>query len=591
MTDISKIRITIDAKTYQANEGESVLQVAMREGLDIPHLCYHEDLPIEANCRLCLVEYEREKAGRIENKLTTSCTLKVKEGLRVKTKSRRIERLRKENLALLLANHKKLCPKCQKGLPCQTAELMEKYGVIGSEYLDKNFELPMHLMGTAAEFDPNLCIKCGRCVNTCSAIGINYLEIEGKGADAHLTYNKNAKVDCIYCGQCTVHCPVNAVREQSHLTAVEGVLKDKDKVVIAQMAPSIRASIGEEFGMPIGQNTEGRMFTALRQLGFDKLFDVNMGADITTMVESQELAERIKKEQASGQRILPMFTACCPAWVKFLEFYYPELIPHLTNARSPQIHSGGAYKTWWAEQAGVDPEKIVVVSLMPCTSKKYEANLEKLKININGKRVKAVDYVLTTRETATLLKKNNIDLKDLAEGKADKYGEYSGAAAIYGASGGVMESALRSAGRILTGKDLPKLEFEAVRGMKGLKKASVELELESGKKMQLKVAVVATATNARRILQEIKKDPSAYDYIEFMACPGGCIGGGGQPLTTTEAIIKKRIEGLYSIDDKKAVRHAHKNPVVQEYFAWLAKHPDLSKELLYTDYSKKEKFE
>lgn len=589
--ETKKVTIYIDNKPYEANEGEPVLQVAIRHGIDIPHLCYHEDLPIEANCRLCLVNHLFEKNGEEKDEVTTSCTLKASEGLRVKLNSEKVQALRKENLALLLAGHKETCPKCQQGLPCQTAELMEKYGVTGEEYLRKHFDFPMHLMGTAAEIDPNLCIKCGRCVNTCAAIGINYLELEGKGSKTHIAHSENPKIDCIYCGQCTTVCPVNAIREQSHLADVEKVLADDDKIVIVQMAPSIRASIGEEFGMPAGTNTEGKMFTALRQLGFDKIFDVNMGADITTMVESQELIDRIKEKQETGERVLPMFTSCCPGWVKFLEFYYPEMIPHLTTSRSPQIHSGGAYKTWWAEKEGVDPEKIVVVSLMPCTSKKYEAGMEKLMINIDGKKVKAVDYVLTTRETAVLLKKNNIDLNDLEDGQVDKYGKYSGAAAIYGASGGVMESALRSAARMLTGKDLEKIDFTEVRGMKGMKKAVIRLSLPSGKKVRLNVAVVATAKYAHQILAEIKRTPKAYDYIEFMACPGGCIGGGGQPLGTTKAIVKKRIEGLYSIDRSSNFRQAHKNPVVQDFFHWLSQNPDKTKELLYTSYSKKEKFE
>ena len=590
-TATQKVTIYIDGKPYQAEAGEPVLQVAIRNGIDIPHLCYHEDLPIEANCRLCLVNHLFEKNGEAKEEVTTSCTLKASDGLRVNLNTAKVQELRQENLALLLAEHKDLCPKCQQGLPCQTADLMEKYGVTGQEYLRKHFDFPMHLMGTAAEFDPNLCIKCGRCVNTCAAIGVNFLELEGKGAETHLVHSENPKIDCIYCGQCTTVCPVNAIREQSHLDQVEAALASPDKIVIVQMAPSIRASIGEEFGMPAGTNTESKMFTALRKLGFDKIFDVNMGADITTMVESQELIDRVKEEQRTGERILPMFTSCCPGWVKFLEFYYPEMISHLTNSRSPQIHSGGAYKTWWAEKEGVDPEKIVVVSLMPCTSKKYEASMEKLMININGKKVKPVDYVLTTRETAVLLKKHGIDLKDLKDGKADQYGEYSGAAAIYGASGGVMESALRSAARILTGKDLEKIDFEEVRGMKGIKKAIVRLETSSGEKIRLNVAVVATARHARQILEEIKRTPKAYDYIEFMACPGGCIGGGGQPLGTTKAIVKKRIEGLYSIDRSSAYRQAHKNPVVQDFFNWLSKNPEKTKALLYTSYSKKEKFE
>jgi len=580
------IKIKIDGQEYQANEGESVLQVAMREGLDIPHLCYHEDLPIEANCRLCLVKLD----GRIE----TSCNLKVKDGLEVFSRDQEVENLRRENLELLLGDHRKNCPKCQENLPCPARKLIEKYGVSGQKYPRRQLNAQMEDLGTAAEFDPEICINCNRCVNTCAKIGINYLEIEGKAAQSKLVSTPNQKIDCIYCGQCTVHCPVNAVREKNHLKAVEAILADKSKILIAQMAPSVRASIGEEFALPVGSDVTGQMYTALRQLGFHYIFDVNFGADITTMVEAQELVERIEH---GG--VLPMFTSCCPAWVKFVEFYYPDLIPHLTTSRSPQIHSGGAYKTWWAKQQGIDPAKIVVVSLMPCTSKKYEAGLEKFNLTVTNQEgqeisVKPVDLVLTTREAAALLKKNHIDLKNLDKSEADSLAEHSGAAAIYGASGGVMESALRTAAKMLTGQDLPRLEFEAVRGMNGLKKTLVRLNLADGKEIQLKVAVVSTPKNARIVLNELKKDPKAYDYIEFMACPGGCIGGGGQPLTSTEAIVVERIKALYQIDQEKKMRTAHANPLVQEFFEYLKTDESGQKiehQVLHTDYQAKKRGE
>lgn len=574
------MQIKIDGKTYGASEGESVLQVALREGLDIPHLCFHEDLPIEANCRLCLVKNQ----GRV----STSCTLKVEEGLEVQTQDTEIQALRQDNMELLLANHQKDCPKCQAGLPCQTRELMKKYGVAGEKYPRRVLHLPVEDLGAAAEFDPEMCVNCNRCVNTCAKIGINYLELEGKASQAHLASSQDDKIDCIYCGQCTLHCPVNAVREKSHLLAVEVALADPNKIVIAQMAPSARASIGEEFGMSVGSDVTGQMYGAFRQLGFDYIFDVNFGADITTIVEATELAERLK-----NNGILPMFTSCCPAWVKFVEFYYPDLIPHLTTSRSPQIHSGGAYKTWWAEQQGLDPEKIVVVSIMPCTSKKYEASLDKLDLTVKNAggediKVRPVDLVLTTREAAALLKKNNLDLPNIAPAAADTLAEHSGAAAIYGASGGVMESALRTAAKLLTGQDLPKLEFEAVRGMQGIKKALVRLKLPDGSDKALKVAVVSTPKNARKIINELKKDPQAYDYIEFMACPGGCIGGGGQPLSSTEAIVAERIKSLYQIDETKTMRTAHANPLVQEFLAW-SKEKHLEHQLLHTDYHQRKK--
>jgi len=580
-----QVTIYINEQAFLAQEGEAVLQVAMRHKLNIPHLCFHEDLPVEANCRLCLVEV----LDQDRKSLTTSCTLQAREGLRVTTHTPKIEELRRTNLQLLLAKHVKRCPKCQQDLVCPAKKLIEEYHIKQhderDEQSDASLKHQIHQMGTAAEFDPQMCIKCGKCVNVCSQIGINFLELEGKGAATHLTYSKNPQVDCIYCGQCTMHCPVTAVREQSHLSEVEAVLADPDKIVIAQMAPSVRASLGEEFGLEAGTNVEGQAYSALRALGFDHIFDVNMGADVTTMVEAHELVERLQARARGEAAALPMFTSCCPAWVKFVEFYTPELIPHLTSSRSPQIHSGAAYKTWWASKHNIDPKRLVVVSLMPCTSKKYEASLDKLQIDYQGQKLRPVDLVLTTRELGALLHKRGIDLLQLAQGQADELGLYSGAAAIYGASGGVMESALRSAAYLLTKKDLPRLNLEEVRGMKGIKRATVQIG-----ELQLKVAVVATPMNARKVLSELKRDPRAYDYIEFMACPGGCIGGGGQPLHGTAAAIKQRTKALYQIDQNAPLRTAHSNPVVQEFLAWLEDKPTLKQQVLHTSYFAKDRF-
>ncbi len=567
---LNKTYIFINDTKYCCNKSDTVLQVALNNGIDIPHFCYHEDLPIDANCRTCLVEYNQE--------VTTSCTLKVKKGMRIYTDTRNIKILRKENLELLLSGHKKTCHRCIKGHYCKTAETIKKYR-IKNKYQKKKIKKNIHQLGTAAEFDPNACISCNKCVEICEKIGIGFLKLEGKGANNRITYNKDPNIDCIYCGQCTVHCPVTAIREQSHIESVEKDLKDKNKIVIAQMAPSVRASIGEEFGAIIGTDLSGKMYTAFRVLGFDKVFDVNMGADITTIVEAKELIDRLE-----GNGKLPMFTSCCPGWVKFVEFYYPEMLDHLTQSRSPQIHSGGAYKTWWAKKEGLDPKDISVVSFMPCTSKKYEARNKRLYIN----GLKPVDHVLTTRETSVLLRKNNIDLLNLKPGVVDKYGVFSGAASIYGASGGVMESALRTAIYYLSGEKNTQIEFKEVRGMKGIKKASIKI----GRK-RLNIAVVCMPKNARIVLEEIKKDPKLFDYVEFMACPGGCIGGGGQPIPSTEKIIEQRIKGLYKIDKKMVLRTAHDNPVVKDFFEnYIDKIPDKEKKkILYRSFKKKNKFQ
>ena len=570
---MNQVTVRINGKEYSAPEGESILQTAINNGIDIPHFCYHEDLPIGSSCRTCLVE--EVKSGRV----VTSCSLKAAAGLAVETETPKVKKLRLENLELLLAGHRAKCPKCQKGMYCRAAEEFGKYGVTTVKYWRPEIQEKLHKMSQAALIDPQLCIACNKCVEICDKIGVGFLEMRGENIQTHATWNRDPEVDCVYCGQCTVHCPVGAAREQNQIEDVEKALADKNKIVIAQMAPSVRASIGEEFGLPVGTDMTGRVYTAFRKLGFDHVFDVNMGADITTVVEAAELVERIKENKK-----LPMFTSCCPAWVKFMEFYHPDMLEHLTTARSPQIHSGGAYKTWWAEREGIDPRKIVVVSFMPCTSKKYEARHAKLKID----GMWPVDHVLTTREFAALLKKRKINLPKLKPSRVDEPGTYSGAAAIYGASGGVMESALRTAAFELTGKELEKLEFNKVRGMKGIKRTEVVLAGRT-----LKVAVVSTPANAEKIIREIKDDPSAYDYIEVMACPGGCIGGGGQPIPTTLDIVKKRIEALYKADKKMKLRQAHLNPVVRDLFDnYIAKLPLRSREkILNTSYSRKKKFE
>ena len=559
---------------YSATPGETVLQLALRHHISIPHFCYHPDLPVDANCRTCLVE--DSSSGQV----TAACTLAVSEGLKLYcNQSVRIKRLRKINMELLLAGHQQHCPRCIALLNCETAEQMKKFGVTGERFKrNKSISYKHHKLGKAAEFDQELCIACNKCVESCEAMGICYLTLSGKGFQTRVDYVNDETVDCIYCGQCTLHCPVSAIREQNHLTAVEKALSDKSKVVIVQTAPSVRASIGEAFNMPHGENLIGKLCTAYRMLGFDKVFDVNMGADITTMVEAQELVDRIR-----NKGVLPMFTSCCPGWVKYIEFYHPELIEHLTTARSPQIHSGLAYKTWWAEKQGIDVNNIVVVSTMPCTSKKDEAANKSLYVD----GIIPVDYVLTTRELVTLIEKNNIDFANLTLSDVDKYGEYSGAAAIYGASGGVTESALRTAHDLITGEDLKKIEFTTVRGIEGIKKASVNIA-----NLTLKVAVLTTMQSVQKILNELKKDPHAYDYIEVMSCTGGCVGGGGQPIPSTNAMIKERAKALYRIDTQQKVRKAHHNAVVQEYFKYLETLPkNKQRQLLHRSYTKKNRHE
>lgn len=558
------IQVRIDRQKIEIQEEKKLTEVLKENKIELLDLAYK--LPSGEIVHTDLVE------DSVNGKVVSAGELMLSDKMRIGLHSGLARQHRREAFQIikkdLIKNN-------------QNSELLEKIDhVLKFDFNNPNDEgiFPVHQMAQAAELDATVCIGCNKCVEACQRVGINYLKLEGEGRSKHVVVSDDPKIDCIYCGQCTANCPVKSAREQSQIKQVELALKNPELVTIVQMAPSVRASVGEEFGAEVGLNLEKKMFTAFRKLGFQHVFDVNMGADITTMVEAEELVERIKHGGT-----MPMFTSCCPAWVKFVEFYYPEMIPHLTESRSPQIHSGGAYKTWWAEKEGIDPKTIRVISIMPCTSKKYEASHEKLKVDDQW----PVDYVLTTREIAYLLKKNDIDLMALEDGELDSYGEYSGAAAIYGASGGVMESALRTAAFLLEGKDLEKVEFEQVRGMEGIKKAEVVL---AGK--TLRVAVATLATNMHTLMKEVKDNPEAYHYIEFMACPGGCIGGGGQPIPASDEKTAKRIEGLYSIDSSMKMRQAHQNPVAKEFLEYAKSQSDDRKfELLYTHYSPKKKGE
>ncbi len=438
----------------------------------------------------------------------------------------------------------------------------------------------MHYMGKTIEFDDNKCIKCTKCVTKCKTCSVNYLEIKlDENGKKHLQAIDGA--NCIHCGQCTLVCPVNAIRSQSNLETFKEAFKDKSKIFIVQAAPSIRAAISEGWKMDYGVDIEKKMNTAFRKLGFNKIFDVNFGADITTMVEAEELMERLGNPEAK----LPMFTSCCHAWVEYVLMSHPELKENLTTARSPHLHSAAAYKTWWAEKEGLNPEDIVVVSIMPCTSKKEEILKEESKMN----GMPLVDYSLTLRETIQLMKENDIDFSTLEDSEADKLGEYSGAAAIYGASGGVMESALRTSYKMLTGEDLKNFNLTEVRtDMTGFKTAEIDIQ---GKK--IKVAVISTTQNVEKILEELKENPDAYHYIEVMSCAGGCINGGGMPLLPMKpadqiTLVENRRKVLYGLDEeKKNERVAHGNPVVKEYMEWVKSKKDthLEHELYHVNFN------
>jgi len=576
-----KITITINGKKISCSPGETIFKVAKNNGIEIPGLCGHPDFPPKANCRVCVVEIKGY------NKLVTSCSEKVADRMVINTESERVKKARNLNLELIFAEHIEKCPTCAINSTCRLLYYAEKYKIKVRRFSERKAKRKTYKFANAVEIDGSQCIDCRNCVDACSMLQkINYLEIKGKGINQEITPSKDPEVDCIYCGQCALHCPVNSAAEQSEWQEVEKLLRNPgDKKLVAMFAPSIRVSIGEEFGLPYGKVVTGQLSAALRKLGFNYVFDVIFGADITTVVEAGELIDRIKNK---GR--LPMITSCCPGWVKYAEFYHPELLPNLTSARSPHVHLAGAIKTYWAEKSGIDPKNIITVSIMPCTAKKFEAMRKELAIN--GAR--PVDHVLTTREFAFLLKKNKINLAKLKPENSDnpalpvaRGGIVSGSArpdgagSIYGASGGVMESALRTAAALICKGDKicdNRIDFKEARGMKGVKEAEVII---GGQK--LRIAVVNGIGHINPIIKKL----SDYDYIEVMACPGGCIGGGGQPIPTTPEIRQLRAEALYKIDKNAQLRNAHENKGVIEVLKWLKTKGKLESQVLHTKYIKR----
>lgn len=557
-----RVKIIIDGQEILAREGQTILEAAEENGLVIPKLCYHPDLKVKANCRLCMAEIEGEK-----NMLMT-CATKVKEGMKITSKSERINQAKKTNLELIFGQHQLKCAACPWGTHCNLLKMGRDHGAKINKYVNRKLNRKIYQYGPII-LDGTKCIDCRNCVEACP---VDYLEIKGKGPEIEIVPSEDKNKNCIYCGQCIVHCPVGAIEAESQFK----LPKEKGKILVAQFAPSVRSTIGEEFGFEPGEDMTERMAAGLKKLGFDRVFDTSVGADLTTVIEAEELIERLKEN-----KFLPMFTSCCPAWVSFVEFYYPEFMPNLISARSPHMMLGGVVKKYMAQKEKIDIKNIVMVSVMPCTAKKFEATRSELFHH----GIKPVDAVITTRELASLFKKNNIDLKTIKPEPADHpFGDYSGAAIIYGASGGVMESALRTAAAIITDGKVIKCDFEKVRGIQGIKKAKVDVE---GK--IISVAVVSGIKNAKIILEEIKKDPQAYHYVEFMACPGGCIGGGGQPVPVSDEIRKKRAAGLYKLDQGCDIRLSHKNPIVsdiQKNFSYDELH-----HIVYTTYSRKKRGE
>lgn len=575
------INITIDNQNVSVPEETTILEAAKMVGIDIPTLCFLKDINEIGDCRMCIVKVEGRKG------FATSCIQKVEEGMIVKTHTPEIIEARHVMLDLIISNHDKDCLTCTRMGNCELQALAAKFGIQTIEFKGERKEYPIDDFSPAIVKDPNKCILCRRCVAVCKNIQkIGAIDCGNRGFDSSIStsYNKSLKdTNCVYCGQCIEACPTSALREKVNIDEVWAKLKDPDVRVIVQTAPSIRVALGEEFKMPIGTNVTGKMVTALKRLGFDKVFDTNTGADFTIMEEANELIERLKENDN-----IPMMTSCCPAWVRYIEIHYPELVSHLSTCKSPHQMLGALIKAYYAKKENIEPEKIFVVSVMPCIAKKYERQRKEL--SNNG--LFDVDSVITTRELARMIKYANIRFDSLEDSEFDNpLGESTGAAAIFGTTGGVMEAALRTAQDILTGKELDKIDFESVRGEQGIKRATINI---NGK--DIKVVAASGLGNAQKIIEEIKSGKADYQFVEIMACPGGCIMGGGQPIKNSRTranvnIRKLRADSIYSIDEKSKIRKSHENPVVKKVYEEFLESPGSyrAEKLLHTIYEKKYK--
>jgi NADH-quinone oxidoreductase subunit G/[NiFe] hydrogenase diaphorase moiety small subunit/NADP-reducing hydrogenase subunit HndD len=590
------INLTIDGKPVSVPEGATLLDAAKQEKVKIPTLCYHEDLCIAGNCRVCVVEVEGWRV------LPASCATPAMEGMVVYTNSPLVRRARKDVLALLISEHSTQCTTCYRSTNCELQDLASEYNIDNEIYInlikDKNFTIDKS--SWAIEKDESKCIRCQRCVRTCAELQkVNALDVINKGADMKIaTFFDTVMSDvvCTNCGQCINHCPTGALTERRYIDEIWEAIGDPKKHVVVQTAPAVRVALGEMLGYEPGARVTGKMVTALKHLGFDSVLDTDFSADLTIMEEAYELLDRLKRKLVDGEDVsIPMMTSCSPGWIKFIEHMYPDHLGNLSTCKSPQQMFGAIAKTYYAKKRKIDPKDLVVVSVMPCSAKKYEAK----RTEMNDSGFQDVDMVVTTRELGHMIRQSGINFKEIPDSEYDKFmGESSGAAVIFGATGGVMEAALRTAYEVITGREIPfdGLNVTPVRGMEGIKDASVKLEnvlpeysfLEG---IEVRVAVAHGLTNAAQIMDDVSIGESPYHFIEVMACPGGCIGGGGQPIPTNEEIRRKHAEAIYTEDEKKTIRKSHENPeIIQLYKDFLGKPlGEVSHHLLHTKYTRRER--
>jgi iron-only hydrogenase group A len=560
------VNIEIDGESIEVEAETSILDAAKILNKDIPTLCYLEEKNLIGACRICLVEIENS------GKLAASCITPVSEGLKIKTNSSRIRRNRKMNLEFLLSNHNIECPSCISNESCELREIAEEFGVREVRFEGKKSSYQMDQSTPSIFRDPEKCILCRRCESVCRDIqSVEAVQVFGRGFETVIKpsfYENLADSPCVLCGQCTLVCPTGALREKEYIEEVWQALDDPEKHVVVQTAPAVRVSLSEAFSGKSGEICTEKMVTALKKLGFDKVFDTNFAADLTIVEEANEFVERINQ---GGK--LPLFTSCSPGWINFIEEYYPEYLDNLSSCKSPQQMFGALAHSYYLDNTEVEEKDLIVVSIMPCTAKKFEAQREEMAGD--------VDYVLTTRELAQMIKEAGFKFENLEDSNFDQLmGESTGAGAIFGTTGGVMEAALRTAYEKITGKELEEIDINGVRGFDEIKKITVNID-----GLEVKAAVAHGLSNARKVFEMIKKGEE-FHFIEFMACPGGCLGGGGQPLAADKEVLKNRMEAIYEIDTNKKLRKSHENPYIKKLYKEYLENPgsEIAHKLLHTKY-------
>jgi NADP-reducing hydrogenase subunit HndD len=592
------INLLINDQKVSVQEGTTVLAAARKLKINIPTLCNHDDLCVAGNCRVCLVE---QKGART---LIASCATPVSEGMDIHTNTLKVRNARKHIVELLLSEHRSDCTKCYKNQNCELQALANEFAFGDHILLNLIEGLDYNIDRSSPSFlkDDSKCIRCQRCVRTCAELQyVSAIAVANKGAHQKISSFHERPMNhvvCTNCGQCVIRCPTGALVEKTYIDQVWDAIYDTDKHVVVQTAPAVRVALGEDLGYDPGERVTGKMVNALRQLGFDSVLDTDFSADLTIMEEGTELLVRLKKALVDGNKniFLPMFTSCSPGWVKFIEHKYPEFLPNLSTCKSPQQMFGALAKTFYASKRNIDPSKIISVSIMPCTAKKFEADRPEMRAS----GFKDVDYVLTTRELAIMIKQAGIDFRNIKEAKYDSImGESTGAGVIFGATGGVMEAALRTAYEIVTGRDVPfgNLNITPVRGMEGVKEATIRIEgcVDDWKFLEgaeLKVAIAHGLVNANKVMKLVKEGKAPYHFIEIMACPGGCIGGGGQPIPTNLEIRTKRMNAIYSEDEHMVLRKSHENPEIISIYKEFLDKPNSHKshELLHTHYVERDDY-